>query len=276
MENGFISLDRKIIDWEWYKVRNTFHFFLHLLLTVNWEDTRFRGIEVRRGSRVCDLPSLAEESGLSIQSIRTAIKHLKSTGEITDKITNKFRIVTVTKYNEYQDPNRRANRQLTDNQQTTNRQESAAYKERARRTIKQEEQYNNFIDNSPSENERAQEPDELKKEKLPLSDSLVAPPVPAAPPLQYGNEEINSMLLALKGKIGIDSFADGQKWERIYGKHCVTLLHKLGKNEFVRRLESLLEDSFHQKNCNRIKYVYNQIHGFIEPKSPKGKTVFIP
>jgi hypothetical protein len=88
-----------------------------------------------------------------------------------------------------------------------------------------------------------------------------------APKAQYGNKEINLMLEALKGKIGIDDFADSQKWARIYGKHCIRLMDEIGKDEFVRRLEALLADSFHSKNCNKIKYVYNNIKGFIEPKS---------
>jgi phage replication O-like protein O len=84
-------------------------------------------------------------------------------------------------------------------------------------------------------------------------------------PLAYGNAEINNMLLALKGKIQIDSFADSQKWERIYAKHCYTLLEKIGSTEFARRLDIILEDDFKHKNCNKIKYVYEQVKGFIEP-----------
>jgi len=120
MENGFISLDRKIIHWEWYKNKTTFALFIHLLLTVNWEDGRFEGNEIKRGSCATSLESLAKGSHLSIQNVRTAIKHLKSTGEVTEQIFTKYRIITVSKYNEYQTANRVSNKQLTNNQQTTN------------------------------------------------------------------------------------------------------------------------------------------------------------
>lgn len=83
-------------------------------------------------------------------------------------------------------------------------------------------------------------------------------------PKVYGNIEVNRMLEALKGKIGIAAFAD-QSIERNMAKHCVQLLAKIGKDEFVRRLDTILEDSFKRKNCNRIKYVYNEIKAFIEP-----------
>jgi len=82
---------------------------------------------------------------------------------------------------------------------------------------------------------------------------------------EYGNTEINKMLVALKIKIGIDAFVDSSI-ERNMARHCVSLMGKIGKDEFVRRLDKLLSDSFHSKNCNKIKYVYNNIKGFIEPK----------
>ena len=82
---------------------------------------------------------------------------------------------------------------------------------------------------------------------------------------QYGNKEINKMLEALKGRIGIDDFADS-RIERNMAKHCVGLIKKISGAEFKRRLDSLLDDPFTAKNCNKIKFVYNNIKGFIEPK----------
>lgn len=89
--------------------------------------------------------------------------------------------------------------------------------------------------------------------------------IQASPVKSYGNEEINKMLIALKEKIGIEAFVDS-RIERNIAKHCVTLLGKIGKEEFVRRLDILLKDTFHHSNCNKILYVYNHIKGFIEPK----------
>jgi hypothetical protein len=82
----------------------------------------------------------------------------------------------------------------------------------------------------------------------------------------FGNDEINKMLSALKGKIEIEDFADAGKWSRIYAKHCLNLIKKIGKDEFVRRLDIILQDDFKRKNCNKIKFVYNEIKGFIQPK----------
>lgn len=122
MEGGFIKLSRKMLDWEWYTDQNTFCVFLHCLFKANWKDGRFRGIEVPRGSFITSLPSLTEELNMSTQKVRTAIEHLKSTGEITVKIYPHWRMITVVKYCDYQDNNSLTNSQITADQQATNRQ----------------------------------------------------------------------------------------------------------------------------------------------------------
>ena len=101
MEGGFIKLSRKMLEWEWYTDQKTMSVFLHCLFKANWKDGRFRGIEVPRGSFITSLPSLTEELNMSTQSVRTALDHLKSTGEITDRTTSKFRVITIKNYESY-------------------------------------------------------------------------------------------------------------------------------------------------------------------------------
>ena len=84
-------------------------------------------------------------------------------------------------------------------------------------------------------------------------------------PKTFGNEEINKTLEAIRLKVGIDDFSDAQKWKRIYGQHCLNLLKKIGSQEFSRRLDIILNDSFKHKRCNQIKYIYEEVKGFIEP-----------
>ena len=42
---SYIKIDRKILDWEWYRNLNTCRLFFHLLLKANWKDGRFEGKE---------------------------------------------------------------------------------------------------------------------------------------------------------------------------------------------------------------------------------------
>lgn len=118
LEIGFVKIDRKITQWRWYHDANTFRVFFHLIITANYEDKDFETITIKRGERVISYSKLSNELGLTEQNIRTAIKHLKETGEVTVKSHAKFSVVTINNYNQYQS----ANSQLTDNQQATNRQ----------------------------------------------------------------------------------------------------------------------------------------------------------
>lgn len=132
-EEGFISIDRKIVNWEWYKDTNTKVLFLHLLLIANWKDGRFKGYEVPRGSVITSIAHLAKGAGLSYKAVRTSLEHLQMTGEVTIKTTNKFSIITIEKYGFYQDPtprnNKQTNRQSTINQQSNNNQTATSENE---------------------------------------------------------------------------------------------------------------------------------------------------
>lgn len=128
MRDGYVKLHRKMTEWGWYKNSNTKAVFLHLLLTASWCDTTFMGHTILRGQCVFGRKEAAAALGISEQSVRTAIKHLKSTGEITIKSTSKFSIITIVKYSNYQDVigesnqqnNQPANQQSTSNQPATN------------------------------------------------------------------------------------------------------------------------------------------------------------
>lgn len=122
---GYIKIDRKILEWEWYKNLNTCRLFFHILLKANWKDGKFEGMEVPRGSFVSSISGLSEETGLTIREVRTAIEHLKATGELTSKAYSKFTLFTVNNYCLYQGddkvPDKRATneRQANDKRTTT-------------------------------------------------------------------------------------------------------------------------------------------------------------
>ena len=118
---GWIRLDRAIFNWQWYTEQNVKSIFLHALLRANHAPAKWRGISIKRGQFFTSLDSLSHETGLSKQKIRTALKKLESTGELTSKPQAGGRMITVIKYNDYQDVNSQPNRQATGKQQATNR-----------------------------------------------------------------------------------------------------------------------------------------------------------
>lgn len=126
MSTGFIKLHRKITEWEWYQDSNTFMLFIHLLFKANYKDTRYQGKPVKRGQMITGRIALSEETGISQQSIRTCLSRLEKSGEITIQSTNRFSLVTIVNYNNYQDDDRQSTSQLTNNQPTINQQSTTS------------------------------------------------------------------------------------------------------------------------------------------------------
>ena len=118
---GYIAIHRRITDWEWFKDSHTVHLFLYLLVSANFADAKFLGKKIKRGQVVTSLAHLAENTGLSIQNVKTALRHLILTGEVTNVSNRQYRIITIVKYDEYQDLTNIPTEQLTNNQQTTNK-----------------------------------------------------------------------------------------------------------------------------------------------------------
>ncbi len=115
----FIKVYRKLMDWEWYTDVNVTKLFIHCLLRANWKAGVWQGIHYEAGEFITSLPSLSEESGLSVRQIRTALEKLTTTGELssrtTDNVTGKKltknRIITVNNWDKHQTSDRQNDRQ---------------------------------------------------------------------------------------------------------------------------------------------------------------------
>ena len=118
--NGYIKLFRKLLNWEWYGDINVKVLFIHCLLKANYQEKKWRGVIVPRGSFITSIASLAEETGLTAQQTRTALDKLKITRNLTIKTTNKFSLVTVINWSVYQTDNTVPNQRVTSQQPATN------------------------------------------------------------------------------------------------------------------------------------------------------------
>ena len=117
---GYVAIPRGLTDWEWYTEPNTARLFIHLLLTANWQEKRWQGITIKPGQLVTSQSQLAKQLGLSVQEVRTALKHLVLTEWLTVKTGPKYSVVTINNYDLLVDSNRVSNRLLTGNQQAAN------------------------------------------------------------------------------------------------------------------------------------------------------------
>lgn len=129
--SGYVKLYRKLARWGWYKDSVVKDVFIHFLIIANYSDTPWCDRIIKRGQCIIGTKQLAEDLGFTRQQIRTAIKKLKSTNEITTETTNKYTIVTVVNWEDYQQEHENLTNettksltigQPTDNQQITNNQ----------------------------------------------------------------------------------------------------------------------------------------------------------
>ena len=124
--NGWIKLHNKFLKWGWLAKSEMVSLFIYLLLTANYEDKNWQGIVIKRGQTFVGRKKLSKTLGISQQTIRTCLTRLKATSEITTKTTNKYTVITIVKYNEYQTTQQKTTtkttKKSTNNQPTTNQQ----------------------------------------------------------------------------------------------------------------------------------------------------------
>lgn len=124
MDNTWIKLYRKFDEWEWFNVSEMVHLFIYLLINANNKDKEWHGIIVKRGQLVTGRKIISGKTGISEQTIRTCLKKLEITKELTIKPTNRYSIITICNYDKYQPEyiatNQLTNQQLTSDQPATN------------------------------------------------------------------------------------------------------------------------------------------------------------
>ena len=138
MSQGWVKLHRQITEWEWYRDHNTLILFIHLLLTANHKDGNWQGKEIKRGEKITSLAHLSEETGLSVRNIRTSLKHLISTSEVTKSTTAKYTLLKLKNYDNYQESDKVSDKQATSKRQgSDNKQECKTVKNEKKLIVKE-------------------------------------------------------------------------------------------------------------------------------------------
>lgn len=135
---GFIQLHRKFLKWEWYDDANTMRLFLHCLLNANYIDKNWRGIIIPRGSFLTGRLKLAQALNLTERQIRTSLKKLKSTNEVTIKSTSQYSIITVVNWDCYQKNDQQNDQRVTSKRPTSDQQVTTTNKDNKGINIEEE------------------------------------------------------------------------------------------------------------------------------------------
>lgn len=109
----WIKLHRSLTDWEWFNKSEMVHIFIYLLLKASYEDKLWQGKRIKRGQVVTTRKAMSVDLGLSEQTIRTCLERLVDSKEIKTKATNKYTLITICKYDSYQDKTEDSNNEST-------------------------------------------------------------------------------------------------------------------------------------------------------------------
>ena len=137
MDNTFVLLWRKITGTSFYKNPEVCHLAMHCIIKATYKPKDIlwnnQFIHLELGQFITGRKSLASDTGLSEQKVRTGLKILEKCKFLTSRSTNKYSIITVSNYREYQNPsgeiNQQSNQQPTSNQPATNQQLTTNNKE---------------------------------------------------------------------------------------------------------------------------------------------------
>lgn len=136
--DGYIKLWRKSLRSGLMQNPILWTFWTYCLLKASHRKTKtrvgYQEVILEPGQFVFGLKAASKETGLSVQNLRTSLKYLRYTTNLTIRTTNKYSIISIVNWHIYQgtdcEDNTQGNKQLTNNQQTTNnKQECKEYKE---------------------------------------------------------------------------------------------------------------------------------------------------
>jgi hypothetical protein len=106
MKSDYVKLHRKIIDSSFYKNSTLVHLAIHCMISASDKKKKVlisgREIELIPGQFITGQCALSCETGISRQSIRTALKILAKIKFINIKSDNQYSLITVINYFGYQ------------------------------------------------------------------------------------------------------------------------------------------------------------------------------
>jgi len=123
--NGWIRLDRAIQDNFLWQEPEALKLWLYLLMAASLTDkaTAFNGqmLNIKRGQLVFGLNAASARLNISIRRLRKYLNWFEADDMIDKQVTNKFSIISITNYAQYQDSGKQpsSKSQATATQTTT-------------------------------------------------------------------------------------------------------------------------------------------------------------
>lgn len=99
---GWVQLHRKLLEWEWFTSPKHLQVFIALLLKANHKENKWMGVEVKEGQLITGLLQLSEDTKLSRSTVNRILDDLVKSGDIFRHPTNKYSLITIIRWKDYQ------------------------------------------------------------------------------------------------------------------------------------------------------------------------------
>ena len=124
--DGWVSIYRKMQDKSWYRDSEYVHVWLHLILNANYSNKRVwvngQEVEVKRGQLLTSRKAISDKTGVTQSKIYRILSRYESEHQIEQQKTNKYTIITIVNYEEYQKSEQQTEQQMN-NKRTTDEQQ---------------------------------------------------------------------------------------------------------------------------------------------------------
>ena len=121
---GWIALHRQLLKNPISNKADYLAVWIHLLLMANHEETHFiwnnKKQTLKRGQLLTGRKKLSEKTGVAESQIYKILKYLELEQQIEQKKTNKYTIITIKNWGEYQSKKDKRNNRVTTTQQQSN------------------------------------------------------------------------------------------------------------------------------------------------------------
>ena len=120
-QQGWIKIHRKILENPISKKPTYAWLWVYLLLKANHEESRFlwngKDTIIKNGQLITGSKTLSQETNIPESTIEDILKFLENQQQIRQQKTTKFRIITILKWDMYQQKNNKSNNKATTKQQ---------------------------------------------------------------------------------------------------------------------------------------------------------------
>lgn len=102
MNEGWIKIYFKMLEWEWMDDPYVVTLWLRILLNSNQKERKWHGRTIRRGQWLTSMHHIAEQTGWSRNTVKRIIRILEQSNQITTDTDAHGMVITVVNFSKYQ------------------------------------------------------------------------------------------------------------------------------------------------------------------------------